>query len=413
VAAVLEAIPPPERETVWSLLPADRRDSVLAYASEAVRTERLRQMEPRELAAVAQELELDDVADILQDLPATVVDEVLDTMDDQQRLRLEQVLGYPEDTAGGLMNVDVLTVRADVTLETVLRYLRRKGRLPDQTDSLIVVDRENRYQGTLPLTNLLVMPPEQTVEAAMVREEEPVPVGAQAREVAKLFELRDLLSAPVVNARGELLGRITVDDIVDVIREEGEHSVMSRVGLSEEHDMFAPVWTTTRRRSLWLGINLATALLAAWVIGLFEATIQQVVALAVLMPVVASMGGIAGTQTLTVVIRGMALGHLGRHNTWPLVTKEVAVGLINGALWALLVGTIAGLWFDDHLLAGVIAAAMIINQLAAALSGAVIPMVLQRFSIDPALAGGVVLTTVTDVVGFMTFLGLGTLVLLR
>lgn len=412
VAQLLESMPSAERDPVWGLLPPAHQGEVLAYTDDAVRAERLRQMDPAELAAATRNLDTDDAADLLQDLPEERVDQVLDAMDVQNRARLERLLVWPEDSAGGLMDVDVLTVRGDVCLEAVSRYLRRRGRIPEHTDRLIVVDRDNRFQGTLSLTDLILGAPEALVEEVMDRELEGIPADMTASEVAKLFEQRDLVSAPVVAADGELLGRITVDDVLDVIRDEGDHTVMSMAGLSEEDDMFAPVWRIARRRTLWLAVNLATAFLAAWVIGLFEATIQEVVALAVLMPVVASMGGIAGSQTLTVVIRGMALGYLGASNTRILFLKELAVGSLNGLVWAAVVAAAAGLWFANAALAGVIAAAMVLNLVVAALAGAAIPLVLRRLEIDPALAGGVILTTFTDVVGFMSFLGLGTLVLI-
>ncbi len=412
VAQLLESMPSAERDPVWGLLAPERQGEVLAYTEDAVRSERLVQMAPAELAAATRELDADDVADLLQDLPEAHMEQVLLAMDVQNRGRLEQVLAWPEESAGGLMDVDVLTVRADVTLEAVMRYLRRRGSIPEQTDRLIVVDRDNRYQGTLSLTEVLLRAPETRVEEVMETSLEGIPAETHASEVAKLFEQRDLFSAPVVDAEGLLLGRITVDDVLDVIRDEGEHTVMSMAGLSEDEDMFAPVWRIASRRTLWLGVNLATAFLAAWVIGLFEATIQEVVALAVLMPVVASMGGIAGTQTLTVVIRGMALGYLGASNTRILLLKELAVGGVNGLVWAAVVAGAAGLWFGSAALAAVIAGAMMLNLVVASLAGALIPLVLRRLAIDPALAGGVVLTTFTDVVGFMSFLGLGTLVLL-
>ncbi|MDZ7751955.1 MAG: magnesium transporter [Gammaproteobacteria bacterium] len=412
VAELLESIPSSQRGEVWELLEPEHRDSVFTYTEDTVRSERLRQMAPDELASVAEGLEVDDVADILQDLPESMVEEVLASMDEQNRRRLEQVLSYDEDSAGGLMNVDVLTVRADVSLEVVARYLRRKGEVPEHTDSLMVVDRDNVYLGRLPLSAIIINDPATPVAQVMNTEAEGIPVETSERDVAKLFEHRDFVSAAVVDDDGVLLGRITVDDVLDVIRDEGEHQLMGMAGLSEEEDMFAPVMSTTRRRALWLGVNLATAFLAAWVIGLFEATIQEVVALAVLMPIVASMGGIAGSQTLTVVIRGMALGQLGSRNTRYLFTKEVAVGALNGLVWAVVVGLVAGWWFGNLGLAIIIAVAMVVNLVVAALFGAAIPLLLKRFDIDPALAGGVVLTTVTDVVGFMTFLGLGTVFLL-
>ncbi len=413
VALLLESLPEGERDVVWSQLDPVSVAEVLAEADDAVRASHMRHMAPQALAAVAQEVDPDDAADILQDLPEPVADEVLQAMDEQHRERLEAVLAYPEDTAGGLMNVDVLTVRADVSLETVLRYLRRRGEIPERTNRLFVVDRENAYVGMLRLADLLISDPDDSVESHIIDERDPILATMASHEVARMFEQRNLLSAPVVNEVGRLIGRITVDDVVDVIRDEGEQAFMRMAGLDEEYDIFAPVLITSRRRMLWLGVNLATALLAAWVIGLFEATIEKVVALAVLMPVVASMGGIAGSQTLTIVIRGMALGQVGSSNAGWLLNREILVGFINSLLWALVVALVATYWFGWPALGVIVAIALIVNLVIGAIAGTVLPLVMRRLMIDPALAGGVVLTTVTDVVGFVTFLGLGALFLVN
>ncbi len=333
-------------------------------------------------------------------------------MDKQDRQRLEVVLHYPEDSAGGLMNVDVVTVRADVTLDVVMRYLRMRGELPHNTDKLFVVDRHDCYRGALALTQLLTNEPEQIVAAVMDRDIRGIPATQTDVEVARQFENHDLLSAAVVSEDNKLLGRITIDDVVDVIREDADHSLLSMAGLDEEDDTFAPVMKSARRRALWLGINLFTAFLASWVIGNFQATLEQVVALAVLMPIVASMGGIAGSQTLIIVIRGLALGQIGSSNARWLMYKELAVSILNGLGWAVVVAVISALWFSNRDIGLVIAAALIINLMCAALAGLSIPFILKRLNIDPALAGSVILTTFTDVIGFMVFLGLGTIVLL-
>jgi magnesium transporter len=411
VAWLLESLPEGERDIVWSQLDPDSVAEVLAEADDAVRASHMRQMETQALAAVAQELDADDAADILQDLPEPVADEVLQAMDELHRQRLEAVLAYPEDSAGGLMNVDVLTVRADVTLETVLRYLRRRGEIPEKTNRLFVVDRENVYVGMMRLADLLISDPEDSVQGHIIEERDAIPATTDSHEVARLFEQHNLISAPVVDEGGKLVGRITIDDVVDVIREEGDQAFMRMAGLDEEDDIFASVFTTSRQRMLWLGVNLMTALLAAWVIGLFEATIEKVVALAVLMPVVASMGGIAGSQTLTIVIRGMALGQVGHSNAAWLLNREVMVGFINSLLWALVVALVATYWFGQPALGVIVGVALVINLVIAAIAGTVLPLIMRRMMIDPALAGGVVLTTVTDVVGFMTFLGLGAIFL--
>jgi magnesium transporter len=386
---------------------------VLLYLNDDVRDEILRGMDATEILAAAEGLAVDDLADLVQDLPATVTSEVLSSLDEQRRERLETALSYPEDSAGGLMNTDMVTVRPEVTLDVVLRYLRRrKDGLPEITDNLIVVSRQGRYLGVLYLTDLLTNDPDDSVAEVMTLDVQPIPADAKAREVANRFEQLDLVSAPVIDADGRVLGRVTVDDVMDVIREEADHQFLGHAGLSEGEDMFAPVLLSARRRAVWLGINLLTAFLAAWVIGLFEATIEQIVALAVLMPVVASMGGIAGTQTLTLAIRGIALGHLSAKNIRWLVSKEMAVAMLNGLLWAAVVAGIAWLWFGSSGIAAIIATAITLNVLAATLSGALLPLLLDRFGIDPALAGGVILTTVTDVVGFLSFLGLASLFLL-
>jgi magnesium transporter len=310
------------------------------------------------------------------------------------------------------MNTDTITVRPAVTVDVVLRYLRQYKDIPDQTDTIFVVNRYGKYLGMLYLTRLLTNPETSTVEELMDQSIEGIAADSPASDVAKLFEDRDLVSAAVVDVEGRLVGRITIDDVVDVIRDEAEHSLMSMAGLDEDTDMFAPVFISARRRAIWLGVNLATAFVAAWVVGFFEATIEQVVALAVLMPVVASMGGVAGMQTLTLVIRGLALGQLQRSNTRWLTFKEIAVGSINGLGWALVIAAVTGLWFDDWRISAVIAGAMVVNMVIAALAGVAIPLALRRLRIDPALAGSVVLTTVTDVIGFATFLGLGSVFLI-
>ncbi|NEX19155.1 magnesium transporter [Thiorhodococcus mannitoliphagus] len=413
IAHLLESLPPKERELVWNLVDKENDGEVLTYLHDDVREHLINLMDAGELIAAVGSLDTDDLADIVQDLPVAITHEVVKSLDQQRRDRLEKALSYAEDSAGGLMNSDTVTVRPEMTLDVVMRYLRRlKDGLPDITDNLIVVNRKGHYLGVLYLTDLLTHEPEDSVAEAMTLDVQAIPATWSAREVATRFEQHDLVTAPVVDDEGLLLGRITVDDVLDVIREEADHQFLGQAGLSETEDMFAPVMLSARRRALWLGVNLLTAFLAAWVIGQFEAAIQQVVALAVLMPVVASMGGIAGTQTLTLTIRGLALGQLTLKNTRWLLFKEMAVAAINSVIWALVVAVIAKLWFKDTDIALVIAAAITINLLAAAFTGALLPLLLERLGIDPALAGGVILTTVTDVVGFLAFLGLATIFLL-
>jgi magnesium transporter len=412
IASLLESLPPAQREVVWDLVDPELEGDVLVELNEEVRADLIRDMEAEDLVAAAENLELDDLADLLRDLPENVHQQVLRSMDSRDRERLNAVLAYEPDTAGGLMNTDTVSVRPDVTLETVLRYLRMRGEIPDNTDALFVVNRHDRHLGALDLTRLLTEDPERTVGEVMNTAVPAIAPATPATEVAGLFEDRDLLSAAVVGPDGRLLGRITVDDVVDIIREEASHSVMSMAGLDEEVDMFAGVVPSARRRGLWLGVNLGTAFLAAWVVGLFETTIENIVALAVLMPIVASMGGVAATQTLTLIVRGIALGQVERANARWLLTKEVAVAMLNGVAWATVVAVVAYLWYRNWKIAGVIFAAMMVNLLAAAMAGVLVPLTLKRLGVDPAVAGGVVVTTVTDVVGFASLLGLGTWVLM-
>ncbi|MHA7817725.1 MAG: magnesium transporter [Pseudohaliea sp.] len=405
-AHLLESSPPRSRQILWQLIDDDLQGEVLNELGDELQLEFLSALEPAQVVQLTEGLDDDDVADILQQLPDEVTFEVLEAMDHQDRARLEQVIFYADDTAGGLMNTDAITIRADLTLDVVLRYLRRHEAIPEATDNLIVVTRNDRYVGLLPLRTLLVSDPSHSVRELMVTSQQAIPVDMPDDEVARLFERNDWVSAPVVDADGRLLGRITIDDVVDVIREDADHSFMAIAGLDEDEDTFAPVLRTARRRTVWLAVNLVTAFIAAAVINQFQGTIEKVVALAVLMPIVASMGGIAGTQTVTVLVRAMAMGQINAGNRAWLILREAWVGVINGLVWAAIVATAAALWFDSPALGAIIAAAMVINLVTAGLSGAVLPLVLQRLRIDPALAGGVVLTTVTDVVGFVAFLGL-------
>ena len=412
IAHLLESLPVNQREKVWPYVPVDTDGEILLHLNDEARAALINKMEPDELVAATETLDTDDLADILPEMPQDVVQEILLSLETQERDRLKSVLSYDEDSAGGLMDLDTIVIRSDITLDVVLRYLRGKGSLPKGTDNLFVVDRENHYIGLLPLSLILTSNSDLLVKELMLTNIEGINANKHARDVANLFEHRDLITAPVVDDENRLLGRITIDDVVDVIRDEADHSLMSMAGLHEEEDMFAPVFTSTRRRSIWLGVNLLTAFLASWVIGLFGATIEKMVALAVLMPIVASMGGIAGSQTLTLVIRGMALGQIGKSNSRRLLLKEMWIGVWNGVIWAIVIACVAGLWFQSAQLGFVIAAAIIINLIVAAVSGASIPLLLKRFGADPALAGTVVLTTVTDIVGFLSFLGLATIYLL-
>ena len=411
IAQLLESMPPYHRKKVWELVAKQQQADVMIELGEDMRNELIKGMSAQQLANVTADLDLDDSADFVQSLPDELINQVLHSLDSQHRERLEAVLSFPEDSAGGLMNTDTITVRPEVTLDVVLRYLRVLGEIPDITDNLIVVDRKNRYLGQLALTELLVNDPVKIV-ADIMEKDKPIPSDMTAGEVARMFEDHDLISAAVVDGRGILLGRITIDDVVDVIREEADHSILSMAGLTDEEDLLSPVVPSSKRRAIWLGINLLTAFLASWVVSQFDTTLQKVVTVAILMNVVASMGGIAGSQTITLVIRGMALNQLNRGNRRWLFNKEMIVALLNGTLWALVVALIAYVWFRDAAVGAVIAAALMINLLAAAASGVAIPIILQRYKIDPAIAGSVILTTVTDVVGLFAFLGLATVFLL-
>ncbi|WP_043750846.1 magnesium transporter [Imhoffiella purpurea] len=412
IAGLLESLPATERARVWDMVESERSAKVLRHLHEEVRRRLAAEMDLEHLVEAARGLEPDDLVDLIQDLPTATGRQILDAMDQRERERLQSMLSYPEDTAGGLMNMDQVAVRGNIGVGTLLRYLRLREELPPNTDKLFVIDRRHQYQGILRTERLLTARPEQSIAELMETDFEPVPADQSSDAVAQRFEEEDLSSAPVIDADGRLLGRITIDDVVDVIREQGARALTGMTGLDEETDMFAPVLASSRRRAVWLGINLITAFLAAWVIGLFEGTLEQVVALAVLMPIVASMGGIAGSQTLTLVIRGLATGQLGRSNTRILLLKEMGIGLLNGLLWALVVAALAILWFGNWTIGAIIAVAILLNLLCAALSGVAIPLLMSRLGIDPALAGSVVLTTVTDIVGFFAFLGLATLILL-
>lgn len=416
IADVLEALPLDERLRLWALVGLGKKGEVLIETHDEARAELIDATKAKVLQAAVKQLQPDELADLIAQLPNKVVAGVLATMDAQRKQRLETVRQYPEDTAGGLMDVDALAVRADVTLGAVLRYLRRirrrHGELPEHIDMLMVVDRVGRYEGLLALSEVVSVKPEKKVANVMIRNIEPVEAMTPANKVARLFEDRDLVSAAVVDDAGYLIGRITIDDVVDVIREASERSIMNSAGLDEDTDMFAPIARSVRRRMVWLVVNLFNGFVAAWVIRHFDATIQQMVALAVLMPVVASMGGVAGSQTLTLVTRGLALEQVGYANFTELLLRELGIGLLNGVLLALLVSGIAGLWFDNWQLAGIFALAVAINLVSGAAAGTLVPMALSRLGIDPALAGGVVLTAATDVIGFFSFLGLATLVLL-
>ena len=412
IAHQLEITPPKHRHILWDLIDSEISGEVIQDLSEGIQLDFLNRMDGAEVALLTEGLDVDDVADILQQLPEGVISEVLQAMSLQDRQRVETVLTYAEDTAGGLMDTEVITVRPDITVDVVLRYLRRFDEIPDTTDNLFVVSRKDTFLGNLAIGKLLTSSPNTTVREVMNTEVKAINVNLFDSEVATRFQRYDLISAPVVDEQNRLLGRITIDDVVDVIVEDADHSLLAMVGLSDAEDTFSSVIKTAPRRAIWLGVNLITAIVASSAISVFEATLDKIVALAILMPIVASMGGVAGSQTLTVVIRGMALGQIERSNISWLLSKEFAVGVFNGMLYALLVGFIVSVWFDDGKMALIIGLAMAINLMAAAVAGTVLPVILRSLKIDPALAGSVILTTITDIVGFVSFLGLAAAFLL-
>ena len=413
IGNLLESLPPDKRMVLWGLVDPEDDGEVLVHVGDEVRESLIADMDQDELVAAVEDLDIDDLADLVEDLPDAVIEQLLRSMDRDNRERLEQVLSYPEDTAGRLMNPEVVTVRADTTVDVVLRFLRLRGELPEHTDHLYVVNRRHQLIGWVALQDLVTRDPGTPINQLIDDELESLHVDASAQEVARQFSDNDWVSAPVVDDGNVLLGRITVDDVVDIIREQAEHQALGAAGLDEDEDLFSPIRRAVRGRVVWLGINLLTAFLAAAVIGQFDATIEQIVALAVLMPIVAGIGGNAAVQVLTLMVRGIALGQVGQSNARILLWKELRVALINGLLIGALVGTVALLWFGSWPLSLVIAAALVINFCSAALAGVLLPLLLKRMRVDPAVAGTVVVTAVTDVMGFFSFLGLATVILLH
>lgn len=412
VAHILESSPSRTRDELWELIDSDFHGDILEELSDDVRNGIITKMLPANVVDALEEMDTDDLAETLSSLPEPVLADILDSMDAQDRLRAEQALSYGEETAGFIMNTDTITLRPDVTVDVVLRYIRLKGELPENTDTFYVVNRTDNLVGIVPVARLLTAETDNKVSDVMDEESEAIPVNMPDDEVASLFERYNWLSAPVVDENNRLVGRITIDDVVDIIREDAEHSMMSMAGLDDDEDTFAPVMQSTKRRSVWLAVNLVTALMAAMVSDLFEAALSQLAVLAILNTIVPSMGGVAGNQTLTLVIRGMALGHVNASNSRWLISKEIAIGFLNGAIWAILIASVIALWKQDYMLGIIIAFAMMINMIAAALAGATLPMIMKRLKIDPPLAGSVILTTITDVVGIFAFLGTATLFLI-
>ena len=409
IGNLLTSTPAKERQQLWDLFDAVRQGEVVAHVDPDLVADLFSDRSAEEIAQVIEKVaDSDDLADIIQLMPDALGEEILIVLDSQDRERVKTLLRYPRDTAGGLMDTDIISVRSEVSIDVVLRYLRRHQKLPDTTDQIFVVDKQGVYTGSLPLATILITDPRQLVSECLEQDIEGVLADLPTHEVAQLFERYDLISMPVLDQAGLLLGRITIDDIVDVIIDEADHSILGMAGLNEIDDTLAPILKTSRNRALWLGANLMTSLIASFVINLFEETIEKVVALAILMPIVASMGGVTGSQSLTLVIRSMAQGTLLESNMGWLIRRELAVSVLNGIVWASLIAVGTAILFNDTTLGMIIAIALVINMAVAAVSGAMLPKILKALSIDPAIAGTVVLTTITDVVGFLTFLGMAT-----
>lgn len=412
VAYILESLPLEDRLVVWELVKAERDGDILLEVSDAVRESLIEVMDTHELVAAAEQLDTDELADLAPDLPQQVVYEVMDGLDSKEREQLQSALSYTEDQVGSLMDFELVKIRADVTLEVVLRYLRRFEELPDQTDKIFVVDEDNRVQGVLPLKTLLVSDPDAQVDAVMARDVVVFHPEDDSGDAAQAFERYDLITAPVVNADNQLIGRLTVDEMVDVIREESDSEVLSMAGLKEEEDLFASVWDSVKNRWAWLAINLVTAFVASRVIGVFEGAIEQLVALAALMPIVAGIGGNSGNQTTTMIVRALALGQLQTSSAMRLWRKELGVSMVNGLVWGGIIGLIASLLYGSFSLGLVMTAAMTLNLMLAATIGVMIPMLMVRAGRDPAMGSSVMITACTDSGGFFIFLGLATLFLL-
>lgn len=413
IAFILEALPLEERLLVWNLVKAERDGEILLEVSDAVRESLIETMDAQELRAAAESLDADELADLAPDLPPEVIQDVFQSLDTEEREQLRAAMSYPEDTVGALMDFDMVTVREDVTLEVVLRYLRRFEELPEHTDKLFVVDREEHLRGILTLEQLLTNDPETLVSSLMRTETiisfEP---GDDADDAAQAFERYDLISAPVVDSEKRVIGRLTVTDVVDYIREETEHEILSNAGLREEEDIFAPVWHSVKNRWGWLAINMVTAIIASRVIGAFEGSIEKLVALAALMPIVAGIGGNSGNQTITMIVRAIAMGQVEHSAMKRLIRKEMGVAVINGVFWGGFLGVMAWWLYGSWSLGVVMTSAMILNLLLAASAGVLIPMIRTRFGRDPALGSSVMITGLTDSGGFFIFLGLATIFLL-
>ena len=418
IARLLESLTPGKRKIIWQLVDQDDEGDVLKELVEDVRQNLIGEMDATELIAATQDMELDDLADLLVDLPETVTEQVITALDRQDQIRLESVMSYDEDTAGGLTNPRIISVRRGITIEVLMRYLKRLNKLPEHTNYIYIVNRNDEYLGALKLVDLFLEDKNKPIETIMDESVKAMLADVDVKQVAIDFQNLDLISMPVIDEKNRLLGQITVDDVVDVIQDQVNSEIFNMAGLDDEDDIFAPVILSTKRRAVWLGMNLITAFVVAGAIGLFQEILQQIVILAVLMPIVASMGGVAGNQTLILVIRGIAMGKIQRSNARKLLVKEGSVALLNGFIWSIVVSVLTVVLFLDAdfqnywKIGIIVGAAMLLNIFASAIAGVAIPFLLKKMGIDPALAGGVLMITLTDVLGFITFLGLATLFLL-
>jgi len=409
IAHSLESLPPKERQLLWSMIEIEDEGEIIAELNDEIQQELIAEITTDELIKIIEDLELDEIVDILQALPESKTQNILSSMSQRDQKRIKEALVYPEDSAGGLMNTDIISVRPKHSIEVVMRYLRAQKKLPKNTDQIFVVSRENKYLGALPVSSILVSEPLLNTRELMETATKPLDADLIDKDVARLFEQNDWVSAPVVDKNSHLIGRITIDDVVDVIIEDADQKFLGMARIAE--DTFAAPARAARGRVLWLSINLMTAFIASMTIGMFQATIDQIVYLAILMPIVASMGGVAGTQTLTIMIRGLTLQQINSSNLNWLFKREVAVSVVNGMVLSILVGGITYLWFESYVLSLVISIAMVINLISSAIAGILIPIILRKFNQDPAIAGSVVVTTVTDVIGFFSFLGLAAIFL--
>ena len=410
IAHALESSPPKQRSIIFSLLETEEEGDVLFELGEEIQQDLISNISNEELTEAVKELELDEIVDILQNLPEERMKKILSNMSKVDRQRIEMGLTYPENTAGGLLNTDVISVRPNNSIKEVLSYLRDQKELPENTDKIFVVNNDNNYLGEIPISKIITTDPVMNVREIMETDMPAIDVNLEDKDVATIFERKNLISSAVIDHKGQLIGRITIDDVVDVIREDADQNLLGMAGVAE--DTFAPPGRAAKSRVFWLAMNLVTAFIAASTINIFQDVIDKIVYLAILMPIVASMGGVAATQTLTIVLRGLTLEQINTSNIKWLFKRELAVSIINGIVLSTLVAISTYLWFQDYTLAVLIASALVINLISSVIAGILVPLILRKLNQDPAIGGSVVVTTVTDVVGFFSFLGLATIYLI-